>query len=324
MTLLVLNPPMHLGLVMLDGAFDSGVSALLDLFSTAAALSHRRFSVTRLGARSTVRTAQGARYDVERFTHTRRRFDGVLIPGLNCGSAALVQETLASGAGRALVEWVAGLRTPIHAACTGTWVLASSGLLDGHQATTSWWFADAFHQAFPNVRLDARQSVVRSGRFTTAGAAFSHLDLGLALLRTDSPSLAERVSNHLVTESRASQAMYLVEHHARVDDPLVRKFEALVERQLQAPVSLEVLAAQLGTSSRTLLRKVHASTGQRPLQLVQRLRLRRAVELLRHGGTSLEDIAQQVGYQSAHTLRLLIRRELSVGVRRLRATSAGY
>ena len=311
---------MHLGLVMLDGAFDSGVSALLDLFSTAEALSGRRFAVTRLGAKSTVRTAQGARYEVERFTHTRRRFDGVLVPGLNCGSAEAVTRTLANGAGRALVEWIAGLRTPIHAACTGTWVLASSGLLDGHRATTSWWFADAFHGAFPKVRLDARQSVVRSGRFTTAGAAFSHLDMGLALLRTDSPSLAERVSNHLVTESRASQAMYLIEHHARVDDPLVRRFEALVESQLQEPVSLETLAGQLGTSPRTLLRKVHASTGQRPLQLVQRLRLRRAMELLREGATGLEGIAQQVGYQSAHTLRLLIRRELSVGVRALRSS----
>ncbi len=306
---------------MLDGAFDSGVSALLDLFSTAAALSGRRFEVTRLGARRTLRTGQGAVYQVTPFTKQRRRFDHVIVPGFACQDAAGVVRTLQGAEAQRLLEWVSGFTGALHAACTGTWVLGSAGLLDGHEATTSWWYADAFRQAFPKVRLDARQSVVRSGRFTTAGAAFSHIDLGLALLRTDSPALAERVSNHLVTESRSSQAMYLVEHHARVDDPLVRQFEALMESRLRDPFTLEFAARKLGTSSRTLLRKVQQATGQRPLQLVQKLRLRRALELLREGRDGLEQIAEAVGYRSAHTLRLLIRRELSVGVRELRARS---
>jgi transcriptional regulator GlxA family with amidase domain len=310
---------MRIGLAMLDGAFDSGVSALLDLFSTAAVLSGRRFDVTRLGPRRSLRTGQGAVYEVTPYVAKRRRFDHLIVPGFACADVEAVQQAMAGADARRLQDFVVGFRGSLHAACTGTWVLASAGVLDGHEATTSWWYAEAFRQCFPKVRLDARQSVVRSGRITTAGAAFSHIDLGLALLRTESPTLAERVSNHLVTESRASQAMYLVEHHARVDDPTVRRFEALADSRLREPFSLEVAARTLGTSSRTLLRKVQRATGQRPLQLVQKLRLRRSLALLREGQLGLEQIAEAVGYRSAHTLRLLIRRELAVGVRELRA-----
>ena len=78
------------------------------------------------------------------------------------------------------------------AACIGTFVLAESGLLDHHQATTSWWLAPLFRKRYPSVMVDESNMLVRSGKFVTAGAALSHIDLALWLIRLALPRQRER------------------------------------------------------------------------------------------------------------------------------------
>ncbi|QSQ22672.1 helix-turn-helix domain-containing protein [Pyxidicoccus parkwayensis] len=313
---------MRIAVTLVDGVFDSGLSAVLDIFATANALSGTsRFEVVRLGASPEITSGQGARHPAKRFRGALGAFDHVLVTGFGASNADEVKQRLRDDDLKATVSWVVtqhAHKTPVHAACSGTWVLGAGGLLDGREATTSWWFADAFQAAFPRVRLDARYAVVRSGALTTAGAAFAHVDLALDVLRRESPSLASRVADHLVTESRPSQALYLVEHHARVDDPLVRAFEREVTASLSGSVDLPRIAKRLGTSLRSLQRKLTAVSGRSPLQFVRQLRLRRALALVQKGEHSIEEIAAQVGYQSAHTLRQLIRKELGTGVRELR------
>ncbi len=309
-------------LIMVSGAFDSGVSAVLDVFSTANALTGRpRFEVVRVGATQNISTGQAARHRVLPYARARERFDAVIVPGFGASSADIVKQRLRERDLVRTIDWVAdqfARRAQLFAACSGTWIAGAAGLLDDREATTSWWFADAFRRHFPKVRLDATQAVLRSGPVTTAGAAFAHIDLALALLQRDSPELAQRVAAHLVTESRPSQALYLAQHHAQVDDAVVRAFEHDVVADLQEPFSLKRTARLLGTSTRTLQRKVYDSTGKSPVQFVQRLRLQRAVALIQQGDTSLESIANQVGYANAHTLRQLIRRELNVGIQQLK------
>ncbi len=313
---------MRIAVTLVDGVFDSGLSAVLDIFATANALSGTsRFEVVRLGASSELTSGQGARHPAKRFRGPHGAFDHVLVTGFGASNADVVRQRLLDDDLKATVAWVVAQharKTPVHAACSGTWVMGAGGLLDGREATTSWWFADAFQAEFPRVRLDARHAVVRSGALTTAGAAFAHVDLALDVLRRESPSLASRVADHLVTESRPSQALYLVEHHARVDDPLVRAFEREVTASLARPVDLPQIAKRLGVSMRSLQRKLTAAAGRSPLQFVQQLRLRCALALVQKGELSLEEIATRVGYQSAHTLRQLIRKELGTGVRALR------
>ncbi len=315
---------MRIAMPLVAGVFDSGVSVLLDLFATAHALSDgaHRFEVVRLGLGDEVVTGQGARHSTQPWKKARARFDRVVVPGFCAGTSADVVKRMQTAELGSLVEWVAAAhrqKARIDAACSGTWVLGSAGLLDGREATTSWWFAEAFAAAYPKVRLDAKKTVVHSGTLTTAGAAFAHIDLGLSILRSVSPALAMKVANHLVTESRPSQAVYSAEHHVPVDDAVVRKFEKLVTASLAQPFSLEKTARQLGTSPRTLQRKVTEAAGQSPMQFVQALRLRRALGLLRQDDDGVDAIAAKVGYQNGHTLRQLIRRELGAGVRELRA-----
>src|SRR5438034_1083754 len=71
------------------------------------------------------------------------------------------------------------------AACIGTFVIAESGLLDHHHATTTWWLAPLFRKRYPHVLLDESNMIVKSGRFVTAGAALSHIDLALWLVESE-------------------------------------------------------------------------------------------------------------------------------------------
>jgi transcriptional regulator GlxA family with amidase domain len=82
-------------------------------------------------------------------------------------------------------------------------------------ATTTWWLAPMFRKRYPNVQLDESNMIVKSGRFVTAGAALSHIDLALCLIREISPQLASLTAKYLIVDSRASQQKRLVQASVR-------------------------------------------------------------------------------------------------------------
>jgi hypothetical protein len=118
------------------------------------------------------------------------------------------------------------------AACIGTFVLAESGLLDDQRATTTWWLAPLFRQRYPSVLLDESNMIVRSGRFVTAGAALSHMDLALWLARGVSPQLASLTAKYLIVDSRPSQAAYSLVDHLVHSDAIVQRFETWARARL--------------------------------------------------------------------------------------------
>ena len=207
-------------------------------------------------------------------------------------------------------------------ACTATFVLAASGILDDGRATTTWWLAHAFRERFPRVALDESRMVVSSGRVVTAGAAFAHVDLALWLLRQRSPALAQATARHLVFDARPSQAPYVTPDHFAHADPIVERFERWVRRHL-AEFSLAAAARHVGASERTLERRIRAALGRTPLSYVQDVRVEVAVHRLRTTKDSIEEIASAVGYGDGVTLRTLLRKKTGRGLRELRAGGAG-
>src|SRR5260370_901292 len=159
----------------------------------------------------------------------------------------------------------------------------------------------------PEVTRTSRTGTTGAG-LTTAGAAFAHIDLALALVRRVSPGLAEHVARLLVIDERASQSAYLALDHLDHNDPLVLAFEQQARARLGEALDVRELAAAIGTSERTLERRTQAALGMSPLALVRRLRAERAVHLLRTTAQSVEQVAPQVGYAHAATLRALLRR----------------
>lgn len=316
---------MKVHVLALRGVFDTGLATVLDAFRMANELAEMsglqapRFAVKVVGLRRRVESAQGLTVPV-------RPLDGeapdlVVVPAIGAKmprplEAALAQREVREAAA-ALGAW-ARQGAVVTAACIGTFVLAESGLLDGERATTTWWLAPMFRRRYPAVRLDESHMIVRSGRVVTAGAALSHMDLALWLIRQQSPTLASLTARYLIVDARPSQSSYVLTDHLAHADPLVERFEGWARGRLADGFSLDEAARAVGTSKRTLARRMQAALGRSPLAYFQSLRVERAVHLLKTTDDSVEKIAARVGYAEGVTLRTLLRRRLGHGIKEIR------
>jgi transcriptional regulator GlxA family with amidase domain len=317
---------MRIGVLVLDGVFDTGLAAVLDTFDTANALAADAkgagppFTVSTLGVRRRARTQHGLQVPLTPAARAPRP-DVVVVPALGAKTPATLEEALGrrdvADAGALLRAWAAE-GSLLAASCTATFVLAEAGLLDGRCATTTWWLGPMFRERFPRVELDESRMVVESSGVITAGAALAHFDLALWLVRRRSPGLARVTAHHLVFDGRPSQASHVLPDHIAHADPLVEKFERWARRHLAA-FSLAAAARSVGTSERTLERRLQGVLGKSPLSYVQDLRVEQAVHLLRTSDASVEEIAAQVGYRDGVTLRTLVRRKTGRGLRELRS-----
>jgi len=179
-----------------------------------------------------------------------------------------------------------------------------------------------FRQRYPRVRLEDGRMLVRSGRVLTAGAALSHMDMALWLIRQASPSLAALTARYLIVDSRPTQSAYAMSDHLAHADPLVQRFERWARDRLANGFSLDEAAHAIGASKRTLARRINDVLGKSPLSYFQDLRVERAVHLLRTSSDDVEKIAAAVGYADGVTLRNLLRRKLGRGVREIRSERA--
>ena len=323
-----IDSAMRIFVLALEGVFDTGLTTVLDSLTMANGLARANgiatpgFEITVVGVRPQVRTALGMQVPVLDMTDAPPP-DWVVLPALNY----ICAETLVPVLDRDdVVEALSLLRkwhkggAKIAAACTGTFVLAESGLLDNLAATTTWWLSSLFRQRYPNVHLDAHRIVVPDKRALTAGAALSHLDLTLWLIRNSSPVLAALVAKYLVFDTRMSQSVYAISDHIAHSDPLVERFDRWVREHLGAAISLDAAAQALATSKRTLTRHLNAVLGKTPVEYIQDLRVECAVHLLRTSSLTVDRIAEQVGYADGVTLRTLLRRRTGRGVRELRVS----
>ncbi|MEM8961292.1 MAG: helix-turn-helix domain-containing protein [Acidobacteriota bacterium] len=246
--------------------------------------------------------------------------DLVMVPALGAKTPealcqALQRDDVGDAAAR-LVDWhTAGAR--VAAACTGTYLLASTGLLNGLRATTTWWLGPDFRQRFASVELDDTQMVVDADGRVTAGAALAHVDLALWFVREHSPTLARTTARHLLVDGRPSQAVYAMSDHLAHSDPIVEKFDCWAREHL-SDFTMTAAASAVGASERTLERRLRKVLGLTPIAFVRRLRVERAVFLLETTDDSVERIAETVGYGDGVTLRTLLREQTGLGIRQLR------
>jgi transcriptional regulator GlxA family with amidase domain len=246
----------------------------------------------------------------------------VIVPAIGAKTAptldAAIERRDVTDAGDLLRSWTkAG--THVASACTGTFVVAASTLLDGVCATTTWWLAPLFRERFPRVTLDDSRMVVESARFITAGAALAHMDLALWILRRKSPALAAQTARYLIVDPRPSQVAYAIPDQLAHSDELVERFERWARLHLADRFSLEDASRAVGASQRTLARRLHTVLGKSPLSYVQDLRVEHALHLLQTSDAGIDEIAEQVGYGDGVTLRALLRRKTGSGLRELRA-----
>jgi transcriptional regulator GlxA family with amidase domain len=308
---------MRAGIVVRDGCFGSGVSAMLDILRTAEYVrpaidpSIPALTVEVVAPRKRVTASNGVIIPATRTLTELGGLDVIVVPALGTLTGPDTEASLDSRGGRAVVRALQGVdtgRVQLAAACTGVFALAETGLLEGRRATTTWFLAPTFVARYPDVHVDLERMIVADGPVLTAGAAFAHIDLALGLLQGVSAALTQQVARLLLLDERPSQAAFVSYDLLEHDDEVVLSFERHVRAHLDQPFDTGQVATAIGTSRRTLERRTREVLGLSPLAIVQKLRLERAQHLRRTTELSTEAIARRVGYANAETLRSLERR----------------
>ncbi|MDG9702639.1 helix-turn-helix domain-containing protein [Streptomyces sp. DH37] len=199
--------------------------------------------------------------------------------------------------------------------CTGAFVLAAAGLLDGLRATTHWAHTRALAARHPRIEVDPDVLYVDNGSVLTSAGKAAAMDLCLHLVRLDhGSSVANAVARRLVVPPHRAggQAQFVTTPVPAPDrHPLAELLPWVLER-LDQPLSVEDLARRARMSSRSLGRHFRAATGTTPLQWLLTQRIRRAQELLETTGESVDTIAAATGMGTATTLRRHFNRTIGV------------
>ena len=199
--------------------------------------------------------------------------------------------------------------------CTGAFVLAAAGLLDGQRATTHWAHTEALAARYPEVLVDPDVLYVDGGSVLTSAGKAAAMDLCLHLVRADhGASVANTVARRLVVPPHRAggQAQFVTSPVPARDGHSLGELFPWVAARLDHPLTVEDLARQANMSSRNLGRHFRSVTGTTPLQWLLTQRIRRAQELLETTNDSVEAIAAAAGMGTATTLRRHFNRTVGV------------
>lgn len=251
--------------------------------------------------------------------------DTVLIPGTRYPPAR-VHGRLDDDVAAALATVPASARRM--SICTGAFVLAAAGLLDGRPATTHWQHAATFSALYPRVRLDANVLFVDDGDVLTSAGLAAGIDLCLHVIRRDhGAQVANAVARYcVVSPSReGGQAQFIQTPLPAEDSASTAATRSWACEHLQEPLTIRRLAEHAGMSPRTFIRRFREETGQPPGEWVRRRRLDRARELLEAHGSELgiDEVARLSGLGSGANLRHHLRRGLGMSPSSYRKAFAG-
>jgi transcriptional regulator GlxA family with amidase domain len=190
--------------------------------------------------------------------------------------------------------------------CSGAYLLAEAGLLDGRRATTHWGRSDDFARRYPQVRLDADRIFVRDGDVWTSAGITAGIDLALALIEDDlGGEVARRTAQQLVVHQRRpggqSQFSALVDLGGR-NGRFAELMDWMRER-LAEPLGVERLAGQAAMSPRHFARAFTAETGLTPAKAVERLRLEAARTAVETSHAPIDRVAEQAGFGDPERMR---------------------
>ena len=310
---------LRLGVLAHDDCMLSSIASVCDCLQVAQTLADIRHPHSGLRLESVVFAASGqprirtsTGLELSGFSTDTGDLDLILLPGIVHRSP---QELIAKvGQMQPEIDLLRErhLRgTMLAGSCSGSFLLAESGLLDGHRATCSWWLATAFRAHYPAVDLEADAMVVEDGSFFTAGGASSIQALMLRLIeKAGGKELAQQTARLLLIDSeRQSQAPYVSQAlMERPRNSLSEKAEHFLQHELHREVSVTRLAEHCGTSERSLLRHFRAHHGVSPVEHIQHLRVERAKALLETTHLSFEEIVERCGYSDSASFRKLFKR----------------
>jgi transcriptional regulator GlxA family with amidase domain len=255
---------------------------------------------------------KGLKLIAERACHELRGpIDTLIVQAMDISAAGLRE--------RRMLRWLARVAPRIRrvaSVCSGTYVLAEAGLLDGRRATTHWAFCDDFARRYPRVRVDPEPIFVQDGNLYTSAGATAGLDLTLAFVEQDfGREVALRVAQYLVffLKRPGNQAQFSVQMASQLAErDVIRDVQTYVYENLDADLSVLALAKRAAMSPRNFARVFAEQVGVTPGRFVEDARQEIARERLEQSKMTVDEIAAACGYHSAETMRQAFVRSLGV------------
>jgi len=298
---------MHAVVILaLDHVVPFDLAAPLQVFDWARLPDGRRPYRVRLCAESPEVRGDGLSLRIDRGLEALADADTVIVPGCAPGAGPTPEPALAA------LRQAAEAGTRIASVCTGAFVLAEAGLLDGLRATTHWVAAGQLARRYPQITVEPEVLYVDNGQILTSAGAAAAMDMCLHMIRRDLGSAVAADAARMCVmplEREGGQAQFIV--HEQPPVPRGSTLEPVmewIEDNLAGEITLGALAARSGMSERTFSRRFREQTGTTPLQWLLRARVRRAQYLLENSDRAIERIAQQAGFGSSTAFRERFRR----------------
>ena len=246
-----------------------------------------------------------------------KQVDTLLVAGGDGVDAAMLDERT-----RRFVRRCVDGGARVASVCSGSLLLASTGILNGRKATTHWSRSDQFRRQFPQVHLDAERIYVNDGRIWTSAGISAGIDLALALIADDlGERVARAVAKQLVVYYRrpGGQSQFSALIGMSGASGRFKPLLNYVRENLAAPHRVSDLARHANMSARHFARAFHAETGLTPAKAVEKLRVEAARAALESGAISLKCVADECGFGDAERMRRSFQRLLGVPPSTLRA-----
>ncbi|WP_435604400.1 GlxA family transcriptional regulator [Streptomyces sp. bgisy130] len=255
---------------------------------------------------------------------TLREADTVIVPASHEEDETQTEGRLSSSLAAAFAAIRPGTR--IASICTGAFVLAAAGLLNGRRATTHWKSSQNFRELFPQVELDPDVLYTDEGDVLTSAGEASGIDLCLHMIRCDHGSaIANDVARSTIVPPHrdGGQAQYIRTPVPEPESSSTGKARAWAMERLDQPLTLDDLAAHAAMSVRTLTRRFREEVGLTPVQWLTQQRLERARQLLEGTDLPIDRIAVTAGFGTGTSLRQHLRAALGVSPSAYRSTFRG-
>lgn len=232
----------------------------------------------------------------------------IIIPSLNHNYEKAVN------ANRSLIDWMEQQYkngAEIASICTGAFLLASSGLLNGKTCSTHWAFADTFRTMFPAVNLQADRLITDENGIYTNGGAWSFLNLVLYLVEKyfDRQTAIFCSKVFQIEMDRQSQSAFIIFKGQKLHgDETIKEAQAYIENNLQEKISMEALSSKLALGRRNFDRRFIKATGNTPVEYTQRVKMEAAKKALETSRKSINEIMYEVGYSDVKAFREVFRK----------------
>lgn len=234
-----------------------------------------------------------------------RQYDLVIIQGTDVNPILAIEEN------RSAVEWIKKQFThgsKIASICTGSFLLAASGILENKTATTHWYMANLFNKTFPDINLCSEKIIVDNGDIFMSGGATSFQNLMIYLIdKFMGHQIALGVSRlYLIDIHKDNQNSYsILNLQKNHNDQSILEAQKYIESNFEKKLSLAEIAEKVSMSKRNFIRRFKSVTGDTPLQYIQKVKVEQAKRILEAEKKSFEEIVYEVGYEDINAFRKL-------------------